>query len=50
MLAPVVVNPDIVSKSASVNEGISPDQKNGSAPKILSITQLSEVAIQPSLR
>lgn len=33
MLAPVVVNPDIVSKSASVNEGISPDQKNGSAPK-----------------
>ena len=50
MLAPVVVKPDIVSKSASVNEGISPDQKNGSAPKILSITQLSEVAIQPSLR
>ena len=50
MLAPVVVNPDIVSNSAFVNEGISPEITNGMQPNILSSIQLNAVATHPSLR
>ena len=33
MLAPVVVNPDMVSKKASVNEGMLPERMKGRLPK-----------------
>ena len=48
MLAPVVVKPEMVSKSASVNDGISRENQNGRQPKKLSATQLKAVATQPS--
>ena len=35
MLAPVVVNPEMVSNSASIREGISPLIQKGRAPKKL---------------
>ena len=50
ILAPVVVSPDTVSKSAFVNDGISPDITNGIQPNILSSTQLNAVAMHPSFR
>ena len=50
ILAPVVVNPDIVSKSASVNEGISLLIKKGRQPNILIRIQLSAVVTHPSFR
>ena len=49
MLAPVVVKPDIVSKSASVNEGICLLITKGRQPKKLNTIQLSAVMTQPSL-
>ena len=48
MLAPVVVNPDTVSNSASVNEGISPLSVNGRQPMTLITSQLSAVVTHPS--
>ena len=42
MVAPVVVKPDIVSKKASVNDGINPDNMNGKQPN-------NEKEIQPSV-
>ena len=50
MLAPVVVKPEIVSKSASVNEGICLLITKGRQPKKLKTIQLSAVITQPSLR
>ena len=50
MVAPVVVNPDIVSKRALVNDGISFVSTNGIHPKILSIIQLSAVETHPSFK
>ena len=41
MLAPVVVNPEIVSNSASAREGIWPLIQKGRAPKKLSTTQIN---------
>ena len=49
MLAPVVVNPLMVSKSASINEGIYPDKKKGRAPKREEVIQLSVTKRKPSL-
>ena len=48
MDAPVVVKPETVSKSASINEGIAPDRKNGSAPKTDSAIQLNATITKPS--
>ena len=48
--APVVVKPDTVSKSASVNEGISPESQKGKAPNKLIIIQLNAVAALPSFK
>ena len=48
ILEPVVVKPDIVSKSASSYAGISPVIKNGNAPTKLIIIQLKETAAKPS--
>ena len=50
MLAPVVVNPEIVSNKASVKEGISFVNTNGNAPTILIRIQLNDVAMQPSFK
>ena len=47
---PVVVNPDTVSKTASVNLGISPVIRKGTHPMSDSRSQLSAVTTQPSLR
>ena len=41
MEAPVVVNPDMLSKKASVKEGIWPEMKNGRAPRAEMISQPS---------
>jgi hypothetical protein len=49
MLAPVVVNPEIVSNSASAREGIWPLIQKGRAPKKLSTTQIKATATKPSL-
>ena len=49
ILAPVVVKPEMVSKTASAREGISPLIQNGNAPKKLSSTQLSATVTKPSL-
>ena len=49
MLAPVVVNPEIVSNSASVKLGISPLNTNGRAPMALSSTQARVTTTNPSL-
>ncbi len=40
MLAPVVVYPDIISKKASVNEGMEPCKING-------MSETAETSIQP---
>ena len=50
MLEPVVVNPEMVSNSASVKEGISPLIQKGRQPYKLITIQLKAVAMQPSLR
>ena len=49
ILAPVVVNPDAVSKTASTIWGIYPEIRNGSAPKRLRINQESATITKPSL-
>ncbi len=49
MLAPVVVNPEMVSNSASIREGISPLIQKGRAPKKLKTTQIRATATNPSL-
>ena len=49
MLAPVVVNPEIVSNSASVKLGISPLNTKGRAPMALSSTQARVTTTNPSL-
>ena len=50
ILAPVVVKPDTISKSALINDGISPVIIKGMAPTTPISIQLSDVATQPSLR
>ena len=40
MLAPVVVKPDTVSKSASIYDGMAPLMTNGTAPTRLITIQL----------
>ena len=50
MLAPVVVKPDIVSKSASVKDGISPVMQKGMHPTKLNRIHAREVLIQPSFK
>ena len=42
IVAPVVVNPDIVSKKASVTDGIFPLNQNGSIPKEVNRIQVKE--------
>ena len=49
-VAPVVVKPEIVSKSAFSHWGISPLIQNGIAPKRLRMIQLKEVARHPSFK
>ena len=48
--APVVVNPDMVSNSASAKEGISFVSTKGIHPNILIIIQLNAVMTHPSFR
>ena len=48
MLAPVVVKPETVSKSASVKLGIAPENTKGRQPKRLSTIQLIETITKPS--
>ena len=48
MLAPVVVNPDTVSKKASMKEGISPEITKGNAPKIDIKSQENATITKPS--
>jgi hypothetical protein len=50
MEAPVVVKPDIVSKKASVKEGMAPEIIKGSAPKREHRTQVRLTARNPSRR
>ena len=47
--APVVVNPDTISKTASTIFGISPLTTKGIAPTILIIIQLRDTTTKPSL-
>ena len=47
--APVVVNPETVSKNASIKFGIAPDKKKGSEPKILITIHDSATVTNPSL-
>ena len=49
MDAPVVVNPEIVSKNASVKSGIAPLIRKGSVPKIEIIIHEKVTIIYPSL-
>jgi hypothetical protein len=48
MEAPVVVYPDIVSKKASVKEGMVPEIIKGSAPKREETTHVSATVKNPS--
>ena len=48
MDAPVVVKPDMVSKNASVMEGIAPVKIKGNAPNIENIIQPALTIIYPS--
>ena len=50
MVVPVVVKPEIVSKRASVKDGISLEITNGKQPKKLKKIQLKEVVRQPSFK
>jgi len=47
--APVVVNPDIVSKKLRVNDGISWERKNGKAPRALAPNQARVTNKKPPL-
>jgi len=47
--APVVVNPDAVSKNASTNESIDPLSRNGNVPMHDRTSHESETARNPSL-
>jgi hypothetical protein len=49
MLAPVVVKPDTVSKSASAKDFVTPENMKGSEPKILRKIQESATITKPSL-
>ena len=49
ILAPVVVKPEAVSNTASIMEGMHPEIRKGSAPKILSTNQARATVINPSL-
>ena len=49
MVAPVVVNPELISKKASMMLGICPDKTKGSAPKKDQSTQQSATINIPSL-
>jgi len=49
MDAPVVVNPDIVSKNASSTRGIAPLSKNGNIPTAEKIIHVSVTMREPSL-
>ena len=48
MLAPVVVNPDTISNSASINDGICLEKKNGRHPIKLIRIQLNDTQTSPS--
>ena len=48
MLAPVVVKPETVSNKASINEPVASENIKGSAPKRLSVIQLSATITKPS--
>ena len=48
IVEPVVVKPETVSKNASINDGISPEITNGSAPNALISTQTSATMARPS--
>ena len=48
MDAPVVVNPETVSKTASAKSFIYPENTNGNAPKILITIQLNATVTNPS--
>lgn len=45
---PVVVKPDMVSKNASVMEGIAPENIKGNEPKSARLTQLRVTVRNPS--
>ena len=49
ILAPVVVNPEIISNMASTKDGISPEITNGRHPIILITIQPRATVIYPSL-
>ena len=49
IVAPVVVNPETLSKNASVMFGIVPEKIYGSAPKILVNVQASATTTKPAL-
>ena len=48
MVAPVVVNPDMVSKNASVKLSMLPDNRKGSVPNSEITTQVELTMINPS--
>jgi hypothetical protein len=48
MDAPVVVNPDMISKNASVNEGIEPLNQNGKSPNNVKIIHVKVTITDPS--
>ena len=45
---PVVVNPEQLSKNASINESIAPDAAKGIAPKKATVSQLNDTIRNPS--
>ena len=49
IVEPVVENPDADSKSASIYVSVTPENINGSAPKVLNAIQQSETITKPSL-
>jgi len=49
IVAPVVVNPETVSKYASTNEGILPEKTKGREPKNDTRIHPSETIVKPSL-
>ena len=49
IVAPVVVNPETVSKSASAKSGISPDMTNGTAPITDIIIHATATLTKPSI-
>ena len=48
ILEPVVVKPDTISNSASINDGIPPEIQNGRQPRIDITIQVSPVSTRPS--